>query len=31
MIERIMHAGSSLPTKKLEDDFEKHLKLKKIL
>jgi hypothetical protein len=31
MIERIMHANPSLPLKKLQDDFQNHLKLRKIL
>ena len=31
MIERIMHAYPTQPLKKLEDDFQYHLKLKKIL
>jgi hypothetical protein len=31
MIERIMNANSSLGVKKLEEDYQNHLKLKKIL
>lgn len=31
MIERIMNAGSTMPMKQLEKDFQNHLNLKKII
>lgn len=31
MIDRITHANSSIPLKKMQEDFAKHLKRKKLI